>query len=797
MTDALISSELIAAIGWSLLHSLWQGALLAIILGILLVLSRTFSSQTRYLIIALFLALFAATLPLTIIRQYQKPLVYNLETAPDIVFSPATKASMATVRKQPLPQINVVTDIHNRFITYFNRHLPLLVTLWLMGLIGLLLRFLGQLAFVQRLKHHGVVPFPAKWQVTISKLEHQLNIPKKVRYLESLRTATPLTIGWLKPVVLFPIGLATRLSPDEVEVILLHELAHIKRNDFLFNALQSLVTILLFFHPVTHWMSRLLDAERENCCDDLVVGITGQQENYARTLIHLQEQKFTPMKTALSFTGTPTSFSGRIMRIVNKSFLPVNRFREGLVTAWVLVAGLSFLAATGLKNHPATAPHPVKKSINLKQEDKRTLALSAPIGPDKADKDLPAASLPSEKAEKEGVHPADEVDKLIKAIDDQDEKMFSYLLKQGVNVNGISSNGKIPLDFAAAEGRLKYVKLLLENGAKINQAGDEQNRPLMAAAREGHEDVVRFLLPLSPKLSAQQKTDLLITAIDNGQESLVEYLLSQGADINGISLSKAGWTPLGYAAAEGRTKLVNLLVKRGAKINYPLHGHRMPLLAAAGEGKLDIVQILLAAGAEIETGGEHGTTALSIAAREGHQQVVDYLLTNGAQADKPNQEGWTPFHFATVQDQIAIIKRLMAAGANIERSITTERNNWDDTRGEKVYLKAWTPLMLAVEEGHLEATKVLLDARANVNVKVEKTAYALAGDGHKEKSIGKLLYVATGWTPLMEAVEKQNPALVQLLLANGADKNARTKEGMSASSIAAKLRNQEIISLLK
>jgi ankyrin repeat protein len=105
--------------------------------------------------------------------------------------------------------------------------------------------------------------------------------------------------------------------------------------------------------------------------------------------------------------------------------------------------------------------------------------------------------------------------------------------------------------------------------------------------------------------------------------------------------------------------------------------------------------------------------------------------------------------------------------------------------------------MLAVEEGHLEATKVLLDARANVNVKVEKTAYALAERWPQGKINWKTTLRSYWLDTLNGSRRKANPALVQLLLANGADKNARTKEGMSASSIAAKLRNQEIISLLK
>ncbi|MFD3002793.1 ankyrin repeat domain-containing protein [Pontibacter toksunensis] len=662
MIDAFFSSQLVEAIGWSLLHSLWQGTLLAVVLGILLVFLRRFSSQTRYLIVALFMALFAVTIPLNIIREYE-PVVQAEVAAVEKAYAAPSTATPSSVREKVQVSGNkVATDIRNRFVLYFERHLPLLVTIWLMGIVVLLLRYLGQLVYVQRLKNHGVTPFPDKWKEMISKLEKQLKISKKVRYLESLRISSPMTIGWLKPVVLFPIGLATRLGQAEVEAILLHELAHIKRNDYLFNVIQSLTTILLFYHPATYWMSRLLDEERENCCDDLVVGLTGQQESYASTLIHLQEQKFKTMKTVLSFTGTPSSFSGRILRLVNKSFPSANRFREGFVTALVLMAGLSFLAVAGVNTSPAPA------------------SISAIV----------LASQGDDEKEK--------VDLFIKAIDDEDEQLFSYLLKQGVNINGTGSEG---------------------------------------------------------------------------------------------------WTPLGFASEEGRTKFIKLLIDRGVKINQPLNHDRMPLLAAAGEGHLNAAKALVEAGAEVDAASEQGS-ALSAASREGHTQVVDYLFTKGAKPNRANKEGWTALHFATGEGHSNVISQLLKAGSNIESPVSSEWYNLNNGAGTRVIMGNWTPLMLAVEEGHVEAANVLLNAGANVDVRVAKTVYAVEGDYKNMKAApGKLLYEATGWTPLMEAVEKKNLPLVKLLLSKGADMNAATKEGKSARSIASETGNQEIIESLR
>jgi ankyrin repeat protein len=495
------------------------------------------------------------------------------------------------------------------------------------------------------------------------------------------------------------------------------------------------------------------------------------------------------------------------------------------------VAGLSFLTAAGVKT---TSMPPPQSTLAQASEKGSTPEAAAPSVKNRANEEKEPTVSPEPDSQTRTLlanqteNDTEKVDLLIKAIDDEDEKLFAYLLKQGVNINGTGSNGQTPLGYAAAEGRLEYVKLLLEKGAKVNQGDSERHTPLLAAtaeghlevvkllldrgaytdkqaeikkafslgAREGHFDVVQFLLPLSPKLSAEEKVDFLINAIDENQPELFEFWLKQGADINGTN--NDGWTPLGYASGEDRAKFVKLLINRGAKINHPQDDDRLPFLVAAREGHLSAVKILLEAGANVETSSENGTTALAMAAREGQSDVLDFLLEKGAKPNKANNEGWTALHYSASEGQINVMRRLLAAGANIELPVSTTWTNWNNREGRRILMRGWTPLMLAIEEQHLEATKTLLEARANVNVPVEKTVYTLEG-GFQDKNTqaGKLLYIATGWTPLMEAVKKQNLPLVKLLLARGADKKAQTKEGISANNIAEKLGNKEIMQVLK
>jgi ankyrin repeat protein len=212
-----------------------------------------------------------------------------------------------------------------------------------------------------------------------------------------------------------------------------------------------------------------------------------------------------------------------------------------------------------------------------------------------------------------------------------------------------------------------------------------------------------------------------------------------------------------------------------------------------------VVEVLLEAGVQIDQASANGTTALSMAAREGHGKVVAYLLKKGATVNKTNQDGWAPLHYATAEGHTSEMKQLIKAGAKLELPISNEWTNIS-MRGEsrRIIMGEWTPLMLAIEEEKPEAAEVLLTAGANVNVKVDKTVFLLGGDWKdRENSPGKLLYVASGWTPLMEAVEKQNLLLVKLLLSKGADKNAKTKQGMSVKDLAQEKGNKAIMDLLQ
>ena len=169
--------------------------------------------------------------------------------------------------------------------------LPWLVGAWGVGVLGLSLRLLGGWLWIQWLVRHETRPVAERWAESLARLQGRLRIARPVRLLESIRLQVPLAVGWLRPVILLPVTALTGLPSDQLEAILAHELAHIRRYDYLVNLVQSVVETLLFYHPAAWWISARIRAEREHCCDDWAVEVCGDRLIYARALAALEEQR--------------------------------------------------------------------------------------------------------------------------------------------------------------------------------------------------------------------------------------------------------------------------------------------------------------------------------------------------------------------------------------------------------------------------------------------------------------------------------------------------------------------------
>ncbi|MBJ6117755.1 M56 family metallopeptidase [Pontibacter sp. BT310] len=372
LISQLASEALVKALGWTLLHSLWQGALVALTLALLLVLLQKHKATLRY-----FMGTGAMLLQLLLsVATFS----YYYSSAPDTATIEVRNGAVLLSESTPIVAAAEVATIADPFTTaqlYFEQHLPLLVTLWLLGLVVMALRFLGGLAFMQRLRYRSEL-LGVKWQQSLQTIASQIGVKQSIQLAESAMVKVPMVIGFAKPVILLPVGAVTGLSMAQVEAILAHELAHIRRNDFLVNLLQSIVDMLFFYHPAMWWMSAVVRDERENCCDDMAVAVCGNSLVYARALAAIAEMQLpvTP-KLAMALAGRKGSLLTRIKRLVEQPALRPT-FSEGFMAALVIVVSMVFLsvgAMAGMKEEPAIKTLPTNETI---AEERTEFIVTAP-----------------------------------------------------------------------------------------------------------------------------------------------------------------------------------------------------------------------------------------------------------------------------------------------------------------------------------------------------------------------------------------------------------------------------------
>jgi len=197
---------------------------------------------------------------------------------------------------------------------WLDGHLAWLVCVWAAGVVMLSLRTAGGWNFAQTLKRHGTRPAEPAWQQVLARLANRMGVARRIALFESTMARVPTVIGWLRPVILLPMSALAGLTPQMMEAILAHELAHIRRHDYLLNMLQTAVETLLFYHPAVWWVGKKIRQERENCCDDLAVAACGDALIYARALTELEQLRAVPFDLAMAATGG--SLLARIRRLV-------------------------------------------------------------------------------------------------------------------------------------------------------------------------------------------------------------------------------------------------------------------------------------------------------------------------------------------------------------------------------------------------------------------------------------------------------------------------------------------------
>jgi beta-lactamase regulating signal transducer with metallopeptidase domain len=370
---SLFSDNLDYALGWMVIHSLWQATLIAFISGVLMLILRKKTAKLRYIVanIALLAVVVSAVVTFC--------LYYDFATEPaKVTFTPTTElmgaetinTTVSTEIQNPKSETDNPLSISG-FKDYFNKNIPLIVTVWILGVAIFMLKLLGGISYIYYLKKRMNFPADEYWTDMLQKLADKAGLQKGIDIVESAMVRTPMVVGHLKPLILFPMGIINRLTPEEVEAILAHELAHVMRKDFIFNILQSVVEALFYFHPAVWWLSSQIRNERESACDDIAIELINSKINYARALVAIQEMAYFPLTPSLAFAGQRKSqLMVRMQRILNQPNNKTNIMEKLIATCslLLLMVGLTF-GGNFNKNNTPSVSEPTSSDVEYEEVD--------------------------------------------------------------------------------------------------------------------------------------------------------------------------------------------------------------------------------------------------------------------------------------------------------------------------------------------------------------------------------------------------------------------------------------------
>ena len=346
------------------------------------------------------------------------------------------------------------------------------------------------------------------------------------------------------------------------------------------------------------------------------------------------------------------------------------------------------------------------------------------------------------------------------------------LQRELIAVAKVSSTARLPADGASAAAsdeeakEIQRLKETIKNSPDlINARSTGERTPLHNAASKGQLEVARFLLDNKAQVTAKDNSGStpLHVAANNGHKAMVELLLGRGADVN--ARDNLQQTPLHLAASEGYQAVAEALLAHGADVNARYYRGSTPLHGAAVNDRAGMVLFLLENKADIDAKDNEGTTPLNHAVKYGKSDLAKLLVEKGANVDIPGTWGDTPLHSTIVKFSDELFKAILS------RKPDLELKNGDDM----------TPLQTAVYRGNARAVELLLKAGANPNVRFDWKEKFIKDDRTQPYVVNFIPQGATlsgeGRTPLHLAVELDNKGIVEALLANGADVNAKDDYG--------------------
>lgn len=358
-----LSPTVMHSLGWALLHFLWQGTALAAVAAAVMALCRR--ASIRYVV-------GVGTLLLMLAAPVVTFLVLNQPGMDSVARSSIRVASVKPALGAPeTSSAKTASSLSSRDA------LPWLVEIWLIGVAFFSVRTAGGFLLLERQQRTESTPVSGRLLEICRGLQHRVGLQRAIHFCECKWLQAPAVVGWFRPVVLLPITALTGLSEDQLESVIAHELAHIKRLDAFVNVFQVCVETLLFYHPAVWWVNKNIRAEREHCCDDMAVSLCGNAVDYARALTLMEEWRSAPI---LAMAANRGPLAGRVVRLLGLKPAGTGTRRVGL-TGSILCLGAALLAGNTLVGMAYPKPTAYASSGALHQLASRVLAVSAQTRP--------------------------------------------------------------------------------------------------------------------------------------------------------------------------------------------------------------------------------------------------------------------------------------------------------------------------------------------------------------------------------------------------------------------------------
>jgi len=436
----------VESLGWMLVHSLWQLAIVAVLAAVLLRLLRKRSARMRYAMAVAMLALMAIGPVVTwclisvepvrpvsssqrlersvtlqqVASVVQKPVTTEagsvgfgdvrpvevvaipLAVEAEAVDVPGpssaltgtsgreTAVTSTLADRKSASAVTLVRDSIEKIARAIKPRLPILVSVWLLGVLICSIRPIWGLWIQWRLRHTGLQPVPESIQSTLNALIQKLRLTRAVRIAESALVKVPLVVGYVHPMILLPASVITGLTSSQLEAVLAHELAHVRRHDWLINTLQVIAETLLFYHPAIWWLSSRIRQERELCCDDIALGLDVDKAVFARTLLTLEELRQKAMVPAMAATGG--DLTARVRRLLITPHTTPSSGGGTIMGMLVVVMSLVLMVTSLFASGPAEkAKATLVNSTTASRDDDATPDVDGDALPVAGQNDSPAA----------------------------------------------------------------------------------------------------------------------------------------------------------------------------------------------------------------------------------------------------------------------------------------------------------------------------------------------------------------------------------------------------------------------